>query len=201
MNYWHIPVLTLLVVTSTTVQAANPPKLGKQVATQNAPLLLAQPRGVAVLSNNEQYQLLPGVRATTSKASEQPQQTLSRVGGNAVIETKGNFVVYTAAAQGASASIAQTGNVTTYPTVLNSRTGGVGILPGTVNVKLKNMGNAAAVASDHGLELLHAFAHLQLASYRVKPGQDVVAAAAKLAADARVASAEVEVLEHMNEPH
>lgn len=68
-------------------------------------------------------------------------------------------------------------------------------------MKLKNMANAAAVASDHGLELVREFAHLQAVFYRVKPGQDVVAAAASLAADARVSSAEVEVIENMDVPY
>ena len=168
-------------------------------AAQRTALLQAQVRGAAVSSNNEQYQVLPGVRASQSQSKEKPQQTLARVGGSAVVETKGNFVVYTAAPQGAN--VVQVGSATTYPTVLNSRTGGVGILPGTVRVKLKSMANAAAVGADHGLELVREFAHLQAAFYRVKPGQDVVAAAATLTADSRVASAEVEVIEHMNVPH
>ena len=74
-------------------------------------------------------------------------------------------------------------------------------MPGTLKVSLKDMANAAAVAADHGLEVVHVFAHLQIAFYRVKPDQDVVAAAAELSADARVASAEVEVVEHLNVPN
>jgi hypothetical protein len=42
---------------------------------------------------------------------------------------------------------------------------------------------------------------LQVAFFRVMPGQDVVAAAAELSADTRVASAEVEVVEHLNVPN
>lgn len=199
MNIRNIPLMMILATLSVTADAASNYLSGRQALAQSSSTLAGQPRGASLTSNGEQYQLLPGVRATTSLAAERPQQTLARVGGTAVVETKGNFVIYSASAQGAS--IAQAGIAITYPAVLNSRTGGVGILSGAVNVKLKNMGNAASVAADHGLELIHAFSHLQLASYRVKAGQDVVAAAAALAADARVASAEIEVLEHMNVPH
>lgn len=154
---------------------------------------------VTVTSNSQQYQILPGVRAAESLAQEQPQQTLTRMGGGRMIETKGSFVVFTAAPQ--SPTSVTTVNGTSYPTAFNPRTGGIGILPGTLTVKLKNMDNAAAVATDHGLEVVRVFAHLQTAFYRVKSGQDVVAAAALLTADPRVASAEVEVIEHIKTPN
>lgn len=169
-------------------------------ANQRAATLQALGRGATLSSNNEQYQVLSGARAVQSQPQDTQQQAVARAGGNQMIESKGSFVVYTAAPQGV-ASVAQVNGVTTYPTVLNARTGGIGILPGTINVKLKDMASAAAVGSDHGLELVRQFAHLQTAFYRVKPGQDVVAAGTALAADARVLSAEVEVLEHMNVPH
>lgn len=202
MNIRLNTLLIAFLALPTMTQAATPPanQRANSAAAQRATILQTQTRGVAVTSNNEQYQVLPGVRASQSQSKEKPQQTLARVGGNKLVETKGAFVVYTAAQQGV-ASLAQTNGATTYPTVINSRTGGVGILPGTVSVKLKSMANAAAVGADHGLELVREFAHLQAAFYRVKPGQDVVAAAASLAADPRVASAEVDVIEHMNVPH
>ena len=99
-------------------------------------------------------------------------------------------------AQQSPASVTSVNGIS-YPTAYNSRTGGIGIVPGTLNVRLKNMRNATAVAKDHGLDVVRVFAHLQVAFYRVKPDQDVVAAAASLTADPRVESAEVEVIEHM----
>ena len=74
-------------------------------------------------------------------------------------------------------------------------------MPGTLNVKLKNMGQAAAIAADHGLEVVRVFAHLKTAFFRVKTGRDVVAATATLTTDARVVSAEAEVIEHRYIPH
>jgi len=157
------------------------------------------PTGSKITSNRQQYQILSGVRAAEVKTDELPQQALTRMGGGQLIETKGSFVVFTAAQQ--SAASVTSVNGTSYPTAVNARTGGIGIVPGTINVKLKNSASAAAIAADQGLEVVGVFAHLQTAFFRVKPGQDVVAVAAALAADARVVSAEVEVIEHINVPN
>lgn len=170
------------------------------LAADRAAAVQALKRGATVTSNHEQYQILPDVRAAEKLPQEQPKQTLTRHGGGKLIETKGSFVVFTAAPQGA-ASVKSVNGATSYPTVINQRTGGIGILPGTLSVKLKNMDIAAAVATDNGLEVVRVFAHLQIVFYRVKLGQDVVAAAALLTADPRVLSAEVEVIEHIAVPH
>lgn len=198
MNIRIIALLVAIVALPTPTQAAEK-KAATAADTERAALLQAVGRGSNITSNNQQYQLLPGVRAAESRSKEQPQQTITRMGGGKLIETKGSFVVFSAPEQ-SQASVTSV-NGTSYPTALNPRTGGIGIVPGTLTVRLKNMGNAAAVATAHGLEVVRVFAHLQTAFYRVKPGQDVVAAAASLTADARVESAEVEVIEHINIPH
>ena len=202
MNIRIIALLVALIALPTLAQTADKYPSDKKIATEvteRAALLQTLGRGSNVISNSQEYQILPGVRAAEIISHEQPQQTLTRMGGGKLIETKGSFVIFSAAEQ-SQASVTSV-NGTSYPTALNPRTGGIGIVPGTLNVRLKNMDNAAAVATAHGLEVVRVFAHLQTAFYRVKPGQDVVAAAASLAADARVASVEVEVVEHMNVPH
>jgi hypothetical protein len=169
-------------------------------ADQRNATLQSLGRGATLTSNEQEYQVLPGARAVQSQPQETQQQAVARVGGGQAIESKGNFVVYSTPQQG-GASVAQVRGVTTYPAVLNTRSGNIGILPGTIRVKLKDATSAAAIASDKGLTLAGQLAHLQMAVYRVKAGQDLAAAAASLAADVRVVSAEVEVLEHMNVPH
>lgn len=52
----------------------------------------------------------------------------------------------------------------------------------------------------HGLTLQRAYDHLGTAFYTVARGGDLLAAAAQLAADARVTSAEPEVLEALRQP-
>jgi hypothetical protein len=198
MNIRLIAVLIAFLALPMLAQAAD--KAANAAATQRATVLKSQNRGATVTSNKQRYQILPGVRAAKIQPQERPQQTLTRAGGGQMIETKGPYVVFTAAQQGA-VSVMQVNGAMSYPTVINSRTGGIGILPGTVRAQLKNVGSAAAIASYHGLELVREFAHLRTAFFRARPGQDVVAASASLAADSRVVSAEVDVLEHVNVPH
>lgn len=195
----RIFVLPLVLAALTTLAQAADKVTATAAVTERAVLLQALGRGATVTSNNQEYQILPGVRAVEGLAHEQPQQTLTRMGGGKLLETKGSFVVFSAAEQ-SQASVTSV-NGTSYPTAYNSRTGGIGIVPGTISVKLKNHVNAATLAAEHGLEVVRVFAHLQTVFYRVKTGQDVVAAAASLSADARVESAEVEVIEHMNVPN
>ena len=193
-------LLIACVMLPTLAQAADPAETAALTAKRTTLLQKLGPVGATITSNNQQYQILPGVRATLSLQNEQPEQALTRMGGSKLIETKGAFVVFSAAQQSVP-SLTSVNGETSYPAALNPRTGEIGILPGTLKVSLKDMANAAAVAADHGLEVVHVFAHLQIAFYRVKPGQDVVTAAAELSADARVASAEVEVVEHLNVPN
>ena len=63
------------------------------------------------------------------------------------------------------------------------------------------MADATAIASAFGLSVVREFAHLKVVYYQVKPGQDILAVAAALAADSRVLSAELEVVEHLAEPN
>lgn len=199
MNIRVVALLIAMVALPTLTQAADKKGAATAAVEERAALLQTVGRGSNITSNNQQYQILTGVRAAESRSHEEPQQTLTRMGGGKLIETKGTFVVFTAAQQSAASVISVDG--TSYPTAFNPATGGIGIVPGTLNVKLKNMGSAAAIAADHGLEVVRVFAHLQTAFFRVKTGKDVVAAAASLSTDARIVSAEVEVIEHMNVPN
>jgi hypothetical protein len=171
-------------------------------APNRSALLQTLSRGAEFTSQNERYQLLPEVQAVQRVARDaSPQQAVVRAGATAgdLIETKAHFVIFRTTAQ-STTHIQQSPDATLYPAAFNPRTGGIGILPGTVIVKPKDMGSAAAIANDHGLELVRAFAHLHIAFYRVKPGQDILAAVATLRTDARVQSAEIEVLEHLRVP-
>ena len=202
MNIRIVALLLTLISLPALAQTTDKFPLDKKIATEvteRAALLQTLGRGSSVISNSQEYQILPGVRAAEINSHEQPQQALTRMGGGKLIETKGSFLIFSAAEQ-SQASVTSV-NGTSYPTALNQRTGGIGIVPGTLSVNLKNIANASALAKDHGLDVVRVFAHLQIAFFRVKPGQDVVAAAASLTADGRVASVEVEVVEHMNVPH
>lgn len=199
----NMRILVLLIASVTLpalVQAADPAETAKLKAERTARLQKMGPVGSAITSNNQQYQILPGVRATISLPNEPPQQVLTRMGGSNLIETKGALVVFSTTKQIGSRLTSVNGE-TSYPAAFNSRTGEIGFMPGTLKVSLKDIANAATVAADHGLEVVHVFPHLQIAFFRVMRGQDVVAAAADLSADTRVAKAEVEIVEHLNVPN
>lgn len=197
MNIRNITLLIVLLsalVTSTWAQTTS-----NAAATQRAAIMKTLSRGASLSVGKEKYQVLPGAQAAKSLNQEQPQQTLTRAGGDKLIETKGSFVVFTVSPK-RSTNVTSTNGATSYATVVNQRTGDIGILPGTICVKLKNMGDAAVVASSHGVDVVREFTHLQVVYYQVKSGQDVLAAAASLTQDSRVKSAEVEVIEHMMVP-
>lgn len=184
------------------VLAQTPRAAAPAQAANRAAIVQTLSHGAEFTSQNERYQLLPAARAAQRQPGEaSAQQTVARHGASAgdFIETKGQFVVFRAAAQ-AGARLEASQGTTLYPTALNPRTGGIGILPGTLIVQPKNMNTAQAIANDHGLELVRAYAHLKTAFYRVKPGQDLLVAAAALAGDARVKLAEPEVIEFVRVP-
>ena len=87
-----------------------------------------------------------------------------------------------------------------YPTVVNTRTGTLGVLTGTLVVKPKSMADAAAIANSHGLQKGKEYPQLQTVFYRVKSNTDIADVAAALQADSRVETAYPEIFEHVRLP-
>ena len=164
-------------------------------------------RGQEFTLRGERYVFLPEVSAVRlGDSSNNPQLALSSFGvqSSEVLETKGGFTIYKAYQGGVVPSIpvlSSINNGMVYPVVLNQRTGQLGIVSGMIAVKLPEMMDGDAVAQDHGIQLQSRYDHLGLAFYIVSIGEDVLSAAQALAADARVDSAEVEILEHFHVPH
>jgi hypothetical protein len=173
------------------------------MGAQRAAMLETLARGKEFSVNSERYQHLPevfSVERWAGRASR--EQALSQVGASAasVIETKGRHVIFRRADR-QPAAVAEIGGAEVYPTVLNVRTGTIGILLGTLVVQPKSMAEANAIASSHGLEVARAFPHLKTVFYRVRRNADVIDAALLLRADTRIASAYPEILEHVQVPH
>jgi len=197
MKIHLLKLLTGLLLLPALTQAANEALVSTMVE-RSAQLQQLGPTDSYITGNGQHYQILSGTRAAEIKQNELPQTTLARIGGDKLIETKGSFIVYSVQQNtGSMVTI----NGATYPTAFNMRTGVVGIMPGTLNVKLKNTANTAAVAADYGLEIVRVFAHLKTAYFKIKPGQDVVSIVTALMADTRVARAEIEVIEYLNAPN
>ena len=175
----------------------------KAHSVERAAIIQSLQRGSSFTSNNQTYQYLPEVRAVRLKSNSEPlPQALHRVGATAdqIIETKGPYALYRGA-QRAPAQTDQNQSNGSYPAVLNARTKTIGILPGTIEVKPRSMGDVAAIAAGHGLNVVREFSHLHVVYYQVKPGQDILAVANALAADPLVSSAEVEIIEYLAVPN
>lgn len=164
-------------------------------------MLAGLQRGKPITVRGERYRQLPEVIAVESKRGAAPEQAAAALGAGAadMIENKGKLVLFRSPRQKAG-FVERVSGVSVYPTVLNARTGAIGVLTGTLVVTPKSMADADAIAADHGLEKTRAYAHLQTVFYRVKPGIDIADVSAALQADPRIESAYPEIIEHVRAP-
>jgi hypothetical protein len=184
----------------TLAQASGKPAREKQV--ERAAMLDTLQRGKTIVVNQERYVHLPEVIAVERRSrSETPQQAIARsgAGGAQIVETRGAMVLYRSA-RAKQPYTERFGESVVYATVLNTRTGAIGVLPGTLVVKLKSMADAAAIASRHGLEIVREFPQLQTMIVRAGPNVDIVDAVAALRQDPGVGSAYPEVVERLKSP-
>lgn len=174
----------------------------KTGATERAAMVKTLERGKQMKGSREQYQHLTQVFAVALvNSSETPEQAIARTGDTSaqLIETKGKLVLYRSAQTG-PASVGRAGKTSVYPTVVNARTGTLGVLTGTLIVKPKIMADADAIASSHGLDKTKAYPQLQTVFYEAKPNVDLADVSAALQADPRVESAYPEIIEHVRVP-
>jgi hypothetical protein len=184
----HILALCLPLI-ATPALAQKYSRSADEASAGRAAMLQSLQRGKEITANGERYLHLPEVRAVEGKAAAAGE----------VIETKGKLVLYRGAATDA-ATIKRAGGSLEYPTVVNARTGALGVLTGVLVVKPKNMSDAEAIASSNGLQLSKAFPHLQTVFYKAKPGEDIADLSAALQADPRVESAYPEIIERVRKP-
>ncbi len=182
--------------------AQESPKPAKAKAAERAAMLETLQKGKEILGSREHYRFLPEVHAVEHSASaETPQEALARIGESAaqVVETKGRLVLFRSTQQ-KPAFVERVAGATVYPTVVNTRTGTLGVLTGTLVVKPKSLADAAAIASSHGLEKGKEYPQLQTVFYRARAGADIADVAAALQADPRIESAYPEIIEYVRTP-
>jgi hypothetical protein len=173
----------------------------KAPAAERAAMLETMQKGKMIEGSSEQYRHLPEVLAVARGAGETPQQAAERAAGSGaqIVETKGRLVLFRSAQQNA-ALVKSFSRATVYPTVLNTRTGNLGVLTGTLVVQPKNMADAAAIAAGHGLETVKEYPQIRFVFYRAKAGTDIADVAAALQADPRVETAYPEIVEYVRTP-
>jgi hypothetical protein len=174
-------------------------------ADRRAQIVASSHLGESFRSNNrESYQVVVGLRAVPrGEASADAQMAGLRMAPSDLVEEKGPFLIVqrppstgTPAARVRDAgAVAMIDGTEARPVVVNTRTGQLGFMTGNVVVKLRNPGDAAALAEANGLELTYVAAAIRYAYFRVPAGRDVVAAAKVLRSAAGVESANPEVIE------
>jgi len=198
----NIRIIALCLALASASAPAQEPRNPTPAVAERAAMLETLQRGKEIRVRGERYRHLPEVLAVERAGSAQsPQEALSlaKAGAAQVLETKGRFVLYRAG--GANTAVVQrVGGATVYPTVVNSRTGTLGVLTGTLIVKPKSMASADAIAAGHGLEKTKTYPQLQTVFYRAKPGVDIADVSAALQADSRIESAYPEIIEHVRVP-
>lgn len=170
---------------------------------ERAALVRTLPKGEPFHSGGQRYRLVAGLRAVHRGTDPSARETLARAGAAAaaVLELKGRFVLFQQSPSAAPLAATQlTNRAETLPVAVNERTGRLGVVLGTITVKLRDIGQAEALARDHGLRLDFSAPNLSVAFFSLPAGTSIQAAAARLSADARVASAEIEVKEHFAVP-
>jgi hypothetical protein len=197
----RIAALCLLLVVPVAVAQKYGESVKPDVATDNAAMVKSLDRGKQLKGSRDEYQQLPQVFAVAlASASELPEHAVARAeSGAQFIESKGKLVLYRST-QLRPPAVGRSRNVSVYPTVVNIRTGTLGVLTGTVIVKPKSMSDADAIASDHGLVKSKAYPQLQTVFYSVKAGVDIADVSAALQADPRIGVAYPEIIEHIRVP-
>jgi uncharacterized protein len=202
MGTRHTKVIPLILALAASLAAAQEPSApARSKAADRAAMIAGLERGKPVAARGERYQQLPGVIAVEGKRGAAPEQTVAALGVSAadVIENKGKLVLFRSTRKKAG-FVEQVSGAPVYPTVLNTRTGTIGVLTGTLIVKPKNMADADAIAVSHGLEKTRAYPHLQTVFYKAKPGIDLADVSAALQGDPRIGAAYPEIIEHVRVP-
>ena len=197
MNVITIAVSLLLLLAPALAEAQenSPASGGKATPTSSLP------KGPAFRSRGERYQVLGAVRAVSRKPNESDAGALARVSAaqGDRLDEKGGYVIYRDAAASPIA-MNEAGDGATQAVAVNAGTGALAVLTGNLNVRLAPGADPAAVARDHNLVLVAAAPRILAAFFRPASVQDLVQVAARLSSDARVTSAEVDVVEHVAEP-
>jgi len=181
--------------------AQEPPKPSKVKNAERAAMLESLQRGKEISVRGERYQQLPEVTAVERKGNITPEKAVAPLGAapTDILENKGRLVVFRSPQKKAGV-VERVAGAAVYPTVLNARTGTIGVLTGTLIVKPKSMSDADAIASSHGLEKTKAYPQLQTVFYKVTSKIDIADVSAALQADPRVESAYPEIIEHVRVP-
>ncbi|HEX7927554.1 MAG TPA: hypothetical protein VF678_08185 [bacterium] len=150
------------------------------------------------------YAVVPEVRAVTSASKDEtPTAAMARHGvtGGSLVEQKGGFVLYKESA--APRPLSGSGTPTPLlaakadprPVVMNMRTKQLAVVLNSIRVELQDITAADTLATEMGITLGRQFPNRPIVYYAVPAGMDLINLVTRLRSDARVAKADIELVE------
>jgi hypothetical protein len=160
---------------------------------RRAQAVASAPMGASFRSAGQDYRVVPAVRAARVAGSA----TLLAVDAREsdLLERKGPYALFVEQA-GAAPDVASP----TRAVAVNTRSGQLGVITGTITARVGSADAAAAAATAGGIILELVMPATGYAFFRARPGADVLAAAAALGARPELKGVEVEVRESFDEP-
>lgn len=201
------PVALILLVAAVLPTAA----IGQTptAAARRAELVAASPKGPEFTNDRRTYRVVAGMQAVRLGDATAVARALALgLPATAVVERKGPYaIVERGAATGTLASAVEVASAvsaiaaeSSYPVVVNTRTGQLGVVSGTIIVKLASVADADALAKANGLLVEYVAEPIGFVFLRAPAGMDVLATTAALGRDPRVTLAYAEIREHFAVP-
>jgi hypothetical protein len=178
-------------------------------AARRAELVAASPKGPEFTNDRRTYRVVAGMQAVRlGDATAVARAEALGLPAAAVVEQKGPYAIVergTAADApanrlAAASAIASVDGERAFPVVVNARTGQLGVVSGTIIVKLADLADADALAKANGLSVEYVAEPIGFVFLGAPAGTDVLAMTAALGRDPRVILAYAEIREHFAVP-
>jgi hypothetical protein len=203
----RFPVALILFVAA--VLPATALGQAETAAARRAALVAAAPKGPEFENDRRTYRVVTGMQAVKlGDATANARAAALGLPATAVVEQRGPYaIVERGAATGTLASAVEAASAVSaiaaepsYPVVVNTRTGQLGVVSGTIIVKLATVADADALAKANGLSVEYVAEPIGFVFLGAPAGTDVLAMTAALGRDPRVILAYAEIREHFAVP-
>jgi hypothetical protein len=204
MNRFAIALILLV----TTLLPSAALAQAEAASARRAGLVAASQKGPEFKNDKQTYRVVVGMRAVPRGDATSGRANALGIEAEDVVEQKGPYAIVARTPVGtagaprvaAASAVSELAGAPAYPVVLNTRTGQLGVVSGTLVVKMPKIADAAALAKAYGLTVDYVAESIGYAFLRVPAGGDVISTAAALRRDARVSSAYAEIREHFPVP-
>ena len=199
MSRLKTAIVSATVLAIATMYGPTLPVAWSMDAAQREALVASLPRGETFENDGDTYVWLPTLRGARTTGGNAVERSASAAAGSReVVQEKGHFTIYgpSGAAESAATASAPSG----YGIALNLRTKSLAVITGNIWLKLKNMRDTAAIATEYGLVFSFSNAAMSTSFYSVPPEMDIQALRKKLLADPRVLTVTLDMLDRIRHP-